>query len=94
MKVRTHFSYDPTMDDHLPCQEAGLSFNRGDILTIVDQEDPDWWQAIKEGNAGTGLVPSLLQQQRRDYSNHAKGQLNKKLGTLGICFASMLLNPL
>ena len=45
MRVRAHFSYDPSDDKFIPCPEVGLSFRRGDILHIVSQDDPLWWQA-------------------------------------------------
>ena len=34
----------------IPCKEAGLEFQKGDILHIVDMEDRNWWQAKKEGD--------------------------------------------
>lgn len=45
--VRCHFDYDPTHDNLIPCKEAGLSFNSGDILQIFNQEDLNWWQVSK-----------------------------------------------
>jgi len=27
-----------------PCKEAGLAFSKGDILHVVNKEDPNWWQ--------------------------------------------------
>lgn len=42
--VRAHFSYNPDNDSLIPCHEAGLRFLAGDILQIVNQEDPHWWQ--------------------------------------------------
>lgn len=42
--VRAHFSYDPTKDKLIPCADAGLAFEKGEVLQIVDQEDPNWWQ--------------------------------------------------
>ena len=51
--------YDVKEDRNHPCQEAGLSLEKGEILRIVEQEDPEWWQAIKEGEGqGVGLIPS------------------------------------
>lgn len=44
-KVRVHayFHYDPKEDNkHIPCKEAGLPFNKLDILHIVTQDDPYW----------------------------------------------------
>ena len=45
--MRALFSYDPALDTLLPCKEIGLGFQMGDILHIVDQSDPNWWQAKK-----------------------------------------------
>ena len=42
--VRAHFDYHPYEDDLIPCRELGLAFRRGDILHVVKQEDPNWWQ--------------------------------------------------
>ena len=42
--VRAHFDYHPYEDDLIPCRELGLAFRRGDILHVVNQEDPNWWQ--------------------------------------------------
>ena len=47
-RMKAHFDYNPKTDQHLPCPEAGLAFNRGAILFILNQEDdPDWWQVNK-----------------------------------------------
>lgn len=44
MFLRAHFDYDPTKDTMIPCPDAGLSFKRGEVLQIVEQDDPNWWQ--------------------------------------------------
>ena len=44
--VKAHFNYDPKSDNLIPCKEAGLKFNEGDILQIVNQDDPNWWQVL------------------------------------------------
>ena len=36
--------YDPTDDKYIPCKEAGLPFKKGDILHIVSQDDPYWYE--------------------------------------------------
>ncbi|KAL3855882.1 hypothetical protein ACJMK2_015079 [Sinanodonta woodiana] len=68
MRVRAFFDYDPTQDMLNPCPEAGLAFSRGDILHVVSQEDPWWWQARKEGeiNAKVGLIPAKQLQERTE----------------------------
>uniref|UniRef100_A0A8D0CKD3 MAGUK p55 scaffold protein 3 n=1 Tax=Scleropages formosus TaxID=113540 RepID=A0A8D0CKD3_SCLFO len=59
-KVQALFDYVPTEDKATPCQEAGLPFSRGDILQVVSQDDPTWWQAKRVGdsNLRAGLIPS------------------------------------
>uniref|UniRef100_A0A8D3CFU7 MAGUK p55 scaffold protein 3a n=1 Tax=Scophthalmus maximus TaxID=52904 RepID=A0A8D3CFU7_SCOMX len=54
----TLFDYVPLEDKATPCQEAGLPFKRGDILQVVTQDDPTWWQAKRVGdsNLRAGLV--------------------------------------
>ncbi|GJQ82836.1 vari [Trypoxylus dichotomus] len=66
--MRALFEYIPEEDTLLPCKEIGLRFDRGDILQIVDQKDPNWWQAkIVEGagDGRVGLIPSLELEERR-----------------------------
>ncbi|KAJ8920583.1 hypothetical protein NQ315_004722 [Exocentrus adspersus] len=64
--MRALYEYNPQEDTLLPCKEIGLPFDRGDILQIVDQRDPNWWQAKKVGGDGTtGLIPSLELEERR-----------------------------
>ena len=64
--LRTYFSYDPEEDDHTPCPEAGLKFERGNILHVVNQDDPNWWQAVKDGDKTkwAGIVPSKSFRER------------------------------
>ena len=42
--VRPYFDYNPANDNLIPCREAGMAFKKGDILQIVNREDPNWWQ--------------------------------------------------
>lgn len=37
VRVKAHFDYNPETDPYIPCKEAGLAFNRGDVLHIVSQ---------------------------------------------------------
>lgn len=37
VRVRAHFNYNPEEDPYIPCKEAGLAFECGDILHIVSQ---------------------------------------------------------
>ncbi|KAG1690279.1 Peripheral plasma membrane protein CASK [Nymphon striatum] len=57
--VRAQFDYSPLKDDLIPCAQAGISFETGDILQIISKDDHHWWQAKKESSDGTaGLIPS------------------------------------
>lgn len=44
---KCHYDYDPANDSLIPCKEAGLRFETGDILQIVNQDDVNWWQVKK-----------------------------------------------
>lgn len=63
------FDYTPFEDKATPCQEAGLPFQCRDILQVVSQDDPTWWQAKRVGdsNLRAGLIPSKQFQER--YNN-------------------------
>lgn len=65
--LRALFPYDANEDSLLPCKEVGVSFNQGDILEVVNQEDPNWWQArrVDSENLQTGLIPSQEMEERR-----------------------------
>lgn len=70
--VRAQFEYDPMDDDLIPCAQAGIPFNTGDILQIISKDDHNWWQARKVAAAGTaGLIPSpeLQVWRLRELSN-------------------------
>lgn len=64
--MRALFDYIPLEDKATPCQEAGLPFKRGDIIQVVTQDDPTWWQAKRVGdsNLRAGLIPSKQFQER------------------------------
>ncbi|XP_018023286.1 protein PALS1 [Hyalella azteca] len=67
--VKAHFDYDPEEDLYIPCRELGMSFQKGDILHVISQSDPSWWQAYREGEedqALAGLIPSKAFQQQRE----------------------------
>ncbi|CAB4065526.1 MAGUK p55 subfamily member 4,MAGUK p55 subfamily member 7 [Lepeophtheirus salmonis] len=67
IRLRALFDYDPSDDKYIPCKEAGLPFVKGEIIHIVSQDDPYWWQARKEQdrNMRAGLIPSRALQERR-----------------------------
>ncbi|XP_010722943.1 MAGUK p55 subfamily member 2 isoform X9 [Meleagris gallopavo] len=63
--VKCHFDYDPASDSLIPCKEAGLRFSAGDLLQIVNQDDPNWWQACHVEGGSAGLIPSQLLEEKR-----------------------------
>ncbi|KAF6028312.1 MPP7 [Bugula neritina] len=76
VKIKAYFSYDPSTDLLIPCKDAGLSFKAGDILEIVNTDDPIWWQAKlhHDHTNKIGLIPSRSLQTRRateTYNNSA-----------------------
>lgn len=70
MHVRAYFDYDPSDDPFVPCRELGLSFQRGDILHVISQDDTNWWQAYRDGDEDNqplaGLIPGKSFQQQRE----------------------------
>ncbi|XP_028253342.1 MAGUK p55 subfamily member 5b isoform X2 [Parambassis ranga] len=70
MHVRAYFDYDPSDDPFVPCRELGLSFQKGDILHVISQDDANWWQAYRDGDEDNqplaGLVPGKSFQQQRE----------------------------
>lgn len=75
--VRAFFNFDADQfepNSLIPCKELGLSFERGEILTIVDRSDPKWWQAHRESDSDArlaGLIPSvnLLKQLEKNFDH-------------------------
>lgn len=66
--VRALFAYDPTGDELIPCQQAGIKFVIGDILQVISKDDHNWWQARRWGSAtieSAGLIPSPELQEWR-----------------------------
>ncbi|KAK3551316.1 hypothetical protein QTP70_013916 [Hemibagrus guttatus] len=63
--LRPHFKYNPETDNLIPCKEAGLAFSKGEILHIVNREDPNWWQARSVVGGLTGLIPSQYLEEKR-----------------------------
>ncbi|XP_048507546.1 uncharacterized protein LOC105685455 isoform X2 [Athalia rosae] len=89
--VRAHFDYDPEEDPYIPCRELGVSFQKGDVLHVISQEDPSWWQAYREGEEDqtlAGLIPSKSFQHQRESmkqtiaGDKSAGRGSKKSSTL------------
>ncbi|XP_029924617.1 55 kDa erythrocyte membrane protein isoform X1 [Myripristis murdjan] len=75
MYMRAQFDYDPAKDDLIPCKEAGMKFQTGDIIQIINKQDPNWWQGRVESCAAdfAGLIPSPeLQEWRLASKSKAK----------------------
>ncbi|XP_031626872.1 uncharacterized protein LOC116343112 isoform X4 [Contarinia nasturtii] len=69
LHVRAHFDYDPEDDLYIPCRELGISFQKGDVLHVISRDDPNWWQAYREGEEDqtlAGLIPSQSFQHQRE----------------------------
>ena len=58
--MKSLVTYNPNQDESHPCPEAGLVLYKGMVLHVVDQDDPDWWQAVIDGEERdkVGLIPS------------------------------------
>ncbi|XP_034429153.1 peripheral plasma membrane protein CASK isoform X17 [Hippoglossus hippoglossus] len=65
--VRAQFEYDPSKDELIPCKEAGIRFQVGDIVQIISKDDHNWWQGKLENmkNSTAGLIPSPELQEWR-----------------------------
>ncbi|XP_032135354.1 MAGUK p55 subfamily member 2 isoform X2 [Sapajus apella] len=80
--VKCHFDYDPARDSLIPCKEAGLHFNAGDLLQIVNQDDANWWQACHVEGGSAGLIPSQLLEEKRKAFVKRDLELTPNSGTL------------
>ncbi|XP_062441071.1 55 kDa erythrocyte membrane protein [Rhea pennata] len=67
MFMRAQFDYDPKKDNLIPCKEAGLKFQTGDVIQIINKDDSNWWQGRVEGSCAeaAGLIPSPELQEWR-----------------------------
>ncbi|XP_070062823.1 peripheral plasma membrane protein CASK isoform X8 [Drosophila virilis] len=64
--VRAQFDYNPLDDELIPCAQAGIAFQVGDILQIISKDDHHWWQArIDTVGGSAGLIPSPELQEWR-----------------------------
>ncbi|XP_041663037.1 MAGUK p55 subfamily member 4-like [Cheilinus undulatus] len=68
--MKAMVDYCPLQDLSIPCPNAGMAFNRGDLLEVVDQSDARWWQARKMpcSVSCAGLIPSasMLKSKQRE----------------------------
>lgn len=64
--MRACFEYRPDFDTLLPSKDLGLRFTCGDILQVVNQDNPNYWQARLVGKQGkTKLIPSQQLEEKR-----------------------------
>merc|ERR1719384_1055398 len=89
-KVLSHmkalYDYDPYEDNLNPCPDAGLHFQYGDILAIVNQDDPNWWQArIAEAppEEPAKLIPSRELEEKRKAYVRPEANYTTKIGLCG-----------
>nr|XP_026485358.1 peripheral plasma membrane protein CASK isoform X1 [Vanessa tameamea] len=82
--VRAQFDYDPLEDELIPCAQAGIAFNTGDILQIISKDDSHWWQARKDASGGSaGLIPSPELQEWRAACAAAERSNTDQVGAEG-----------
>lgn len=99
MHIKALFTYIPNEDLYLPCKELGLAFNKGDILHVINDDDPQWWQAYKEGDKQNstslaGLIPSQeFQQKRNEQLNSMIGDSFMDRKKRGFCYRKHVKNP-
>ncbi|CAI2349581.1 unnamed protein product [Caenorhabditis sp. 36 PRJEB53466] len=72
--VRALFDYDPWQDSRHPCPEAAISFRAGDILEVIKENDPYWWQTRKIG------FGALARRKERDGEEQQPKDDSKKIG--------------
>ncbi len=74
--LKAHIDYDPFDDPYVPCRDLGISFQKGEILHVINQRDPHWWQARRDGEteALAGLIPSANFLAQREAMKHTIAQ--------------------
>lgn len=70
--LKAHIDYDPEEDPYVPCREIGIGFVKGDILHVINQRDPHWWQAKRDGEEEmlAGLIPSSSFLAQKEAAKH------------------------
>lgn len=71
--LKAHIDYDPEEDPYKPCIDLGISFIKGDILHVINQQDANWWQARRDGEDDqtlAGLIPSASFLSQREAMKH------------------------
>lgn len=70
----------------MPCRELGISFGKGDILHVINQLDPHWWQARRDGEEDqtlAGLIPSTSFLAQREAMKQTIAQDTDRYDTSG-----------
>ncbi|XP_030649285.1 55 kDa erythrocyte membrane protein isoform X2 [Chanos chanos] len=86
MFMRAQFDYDPAKDDLIPCKEAGLKFQTGDVIQIINKKDPNWWQGRVDSSTTdfAGLIPSPeLQEWRVASKSKSSGEVSQSCSPFG-----------
>ncbi|CAL8103531.1 unnamed protein product [Calicophoron daubneyi] len=75
--IRSFFDYDAKVDSLMPAGDVGLSFKAGDVLELVDDQDPNFWQVrpLNDAHGRVRLIPSQTLEERRQAFNQEKAQL-------------------
>ncbi len=83
--LRALFDYDPHMDQLIPCADAGLAFQRGDVLAVLNRDDPNWWQAVLVAfpDEPARLIPSQELEERRKAFVPPEANYTTKVGLCG-----------
>lgn len=94
--VRAHFDYNPRQDRLIPSQDAGMTFRKGDIIKILNQEDSFWWQAMQQSDRSVaGLIPSQILEERLVFNRILfrlkVGNKHKAYGTWIILYTCMYI---
>ena len=82
--LKAQIDYEAEDDQYVPCRELGISFHKGDILHVINQLDPDWWQARRDGEEDqtlAGLIPSKNFLSRREAMKHTIAQEDRYDGS-------------
>lgn len=83
--VRALFDYDPFQDNLNPCPDAGLDFQNGEILAVLNQDDANWWQAVHVDypNEPAKLIPSRELEEKRKAFVKPEADYTTKIGLCG-----------
>ena len=57
--------------DFKPQDNEELDFKRGEIITVLDKKDPNWWngEIVRDGKTCRGLLPKTYVSEYREWNN-------------------------